>query len=31
MGRERVHRAAVALDIIHRFYPEAVMSVNSER
>jgi hypothetical protein len=26
MGRERVHRAAVALDIIQRFYPEAVTS-----
>jgi hypothetical protein len=26
MGRERVHRAAVALDIIRRFCPEAVIS-----
>ena len=26
MGRERVHRAAVALDIIRRYYPDAVMS-----
>jgi hypothetical protein len=26
MGRERVHRAAVALDVIHRFFPEAVIS-----
>ncbi len=26
MGRERVHRAAVALDIIHRYCPQAVTS-----
>ena len=26
MGRERVHRAAVALDMIRRFYPEAISS-----
>ncbi len=26
MGRERVHRAAVVLDIIRRYYPEAVTS-----
>jgi hypothetical protein len=26
MGRERVHRAAAALDILHRYFPEAVMS-----
>ena len=26
MGRERVHRAAVALDLIHRYLPEAVTS-----
>lgn len=26
MGRERVHRAAVALDIIRRYFPEALIS-----
>lgn len=26
MGRERVHRAAVALDIIHRYCPDAIAS-----
>ncbi len=26
MGRERVHRAAVVLDIIHRYFPEAIAS-----
>jgi hypothetical protein len=26
MGRERVHRAAVAMDMIRRFYPEAISS-----
>jgi hypothetical protein len=27
MGRERVHRAAVAIDMIRRFYPEAIASL----
>lgn len=26
MGRERVHRAAAALDILHRYLPEAILS-----
>jgi hypothetical protein len=31
LGRERVHRAAVALDILRRYYPEAVMSDRGAR
>lgn len=26
LGKERVHRAALALDIIHRYYPDAITS-----